>query len=87
MTEKAGVGALFLAETLRHRGIGNVVDTMRTGLEHQTIHDAGHVAGNAAAGFGSGGVMSVRRDGAGKFAVTLQAHLVRVAGKFQGDRV
>ena len=60
MTKQASIWTLFLTETQRHIRTGNIIDLMVAGAEQQRLHDSGHVARNAAAAFGSCGMMGVR---------------------------
>jgi len=49
VANEAGIGAVLLAETGGHLGIGDVVQLMGHGFEHHAVHDLRHVAGGAEA--------------------------------------
>ncbi len=81
VAEEAGVRAFLLAEALGQVRRGDF-DLVRAGLKQERVHDARHVAGDALAGFGSCGVVSMSGEIAAILGVTAEAHLVRVIFEF-----
>jgi hypothetical protein len=77
MAFQACVRALIHPEPQRHFGTRNVVDLVRSGLEHKAVHDPGHVAGDTAAALGRSRVAGMGLDTHSVRWMTLQAHLVR----------
>ena len=57
MALETRVGALGLPEALRHLGIRNVVDLMRTRAEQKCVHDGRHVTGDALARLRAAGMV------------------------------
>ena len=87
MTLEARVRAVILPESRGHRGIGHVVNLMRSRGEEQRIHDARHVTGHAAAGLGVGAMTRVALARDGELGVALHAHPIGIVTKLQRRRV
>src|SRR5882762_6254328 len=60
---------------------------MRARLEQNAIHDAWHVTDNTAARLGGSGMMCMGADIVCELDVALEAHPVRIVGKFQRCRI
>src|ERR1051326_3758073 len=87
MTHETGVGAFSGAEARSHLGIGNVVDLVIARLEHEGIHDGGHVTGDAAAGLAQSGVPGMGFGMLGVAGVATHAHAVGIGGEFERFRI
>lgn len=83
MTEKARVWAFSLTEARGHFRAGNVIDLVSARAEENAIHDARHVAGDAAARLSRSRVMRVRAKVGREFAVAPCAHTIRIIRVFQ----
>src|SRR6202158_2070507 len=85
VTQQACIGAVFLAEMPRHPGVGDVVDLMGSGAKDQSIHNARHVAGDAAAGLRFRQMMRVLCDAGGVLELSMasRAHEVRLVRELQ----
>jgi hypothetical protein len=86
MAQEARIGAFGLPKSLSHIRIGNIVNLVGSRAEQERVHNARHVAGNALASFGTGGMMRMR--GELRFVLELRvasgAHLVGIVAKLQG---
>ena len=89
MAEQARIRTLLLTKSHGHFCVGDVINLMGSGLEQKRIHDAGHVAGNAAATFGVGEMVGVfgRHGLALESSVASYAHKIRPVLEFQRCRV
>jgi len=89
MTKQAGIRAFLLPKAQSHVSIWNVIDLVGPGTEQQRIHDAWHMAGNAATAFGIGVVMCVGRQPGRilEFLMTIGARPIRLTGESQRSRI
>jgi hypothetical protein len=76
VAEEARIGAILLSESRCHTGVRKVIDLVRTGFEHDTVHDARHVACLAPASFRAGSVMGMSFRTILELFMTLQAPLI-----------
>src|SRR5215472_5592306 len=89
VAQEASRGAFLLAKSLRHIGVGYIVDLMRACSKQECVHDSRHVARNALAGFRAACMMRMR---CGlrlilKCCMAASAHLVGIIVKFQGGTI
>jgi hypothetical protein len=89
VAEQAGIRALFLTETHRHVGIGDIVNLVRPHTQQHAIHNARHMAGDTAARLAGAGMMGVSR-GLGivlELRVATGAHQVGLVFEFERSQV
>jgi hypothetical protein len=62
VAQQTGIRTFLLSKSLGHASIGNIVDLMSSRSKKNSVHDSGHVTGDAPAALGGHTVMSVRRE-------------------------
>ena len=89
VAQQTGIWTFFLPESLRHPGIGNVVDLVGARSKQKSVHDAWHVTRNAAAAFRVDPVMSMRSDGSTslKLRMAIRAHEVGLIAKLRRSQI
>jgi hypothetical protein len=80
VAQQAGVGAFRLSKSLSLLGVGDIVNLVSSRAKQNSVHDAGHVTGNAPAAYRVDTVMSMGgyRSAVLKSRMAVCAHQVRL---------
>jgi hypothetical protein len=89
VAQQTGIWTFFLPKSLRHIGIGDVVNLVGACSKQKSVHNAWHVTRNAATAFRVDPVMGMRSEGSTflKLRMAIRAHEVGLIAKLRRSQV